>query len=154
MESSAELAIELEALQFTYGEHFHAAEVADGAFISVQLVPRGTEDESQRFVQGQLRFLVAPSYPQTLPAMELADVKGKWLPAEQPTSVKLPHQRMLPTACSLCQPLSPAAASAREEYVFGRQHRARPACPSLATRSPPALTPPPPPPPTSAASQQ
>lgn len=76
---SEEAAIELEALQCTYADQLQASlpDAAGATAIAVQLVPRGTDDDSQRFVQGHLRVLVPSTYPQSLPELELADVKGK-----------------------------------------------------------------------------
>lgn len=77
--SSEELALELEALHFTYGEQLEV--VLDGdsaAHLALRLVPRATEHEAERFVAATVRLGVPAGYPaDALPSAELVEVKGE-----------------------------------------------------------------------------
>ena len=70
-----DLAVELEALQFTYNDQMEAD--AAGAQLFLKLVPRGTEEEFERYVRATLRLALPAGYPAELPSVELVDAKGK-----------------------------------------------------------------------------
>ena len=73
------LTLELEALQFTYGEQLSVERAGAGGActLTLQLAPRATEHDWERFVAASLRCAVPPGYPDALPAAELADVRGE-----------------------------------------------------------------------------
>ncbi|GAB4815582.1 hypothetical protein N2152v2_002628 [Parachlorella kessleri] len=104
-----ELAVELEALQFTYNDQLEAD--AAGALLFLKLVPRGTEDEFERYVRATLRLTLPPGYPTELPFVQLVDAKGK--PGKR-------YYRLSDKQLAACQQaLHHEAASLRGEMMLG-----------------------------------
>lgn len=72
------LAVELEALQCTFGDNIEPPIVQDGTTVlKLRLFPRATEYEWERYVMASLLFRVPPAYPDVLPSFQLTDDKGK-----------------------------------------------------------------------------
>lgn len=114
-EPSEELAAELEALRFTYGEHvLDIDEAANPLRVTAQLRPRGHEgdaDEADTYVQASLVIAVPSDYPQHPPTCSLEGAKG------------LSDAR----AAALLAELRTAAADMHGELLAGR-HRTKRVC--------------------------
>lgn len=74
-EWSEDAAVEIEALQATYGDELHLE--APLQQISTLVLPQqAQEDGQQHYVQCQLLFTLPADYPSSAPSIQLRDVRG------------------------------------------------------------------------------